>query len=81
MILHNWELNDLMSMISQIWDNFYVISLQVLSKEKQSTKRLYQDSRLPTPDLGKFTDIPAYSDLFRLSTIIQAYSEPCVTLV
>ena len=30
-----------MSMIVQIWDNFYVISLQVLTK--QNSRRVYQD--------------------------------------
>ena len=29
-------------------DNFYVISLQVLTKKKQNTRRVYQDSQLPT---------------------------------
>ena len=38
-----------MSIILQIWDNFYVISLQVLTRKKQNTTRLYQDSRPPTP--------------------------------
>ena len=45
MILYNWELNDWMSIISRIWDNFYVISLQTLTKKKQNTIRVYQDSR------------------------------------
>ena len=36
-----------MSIILQIWDNFYVISLQVLTKKKQNTRRVYQDSRPP----------------------------------
>ena len=33
--------------ILQIWDNFYMISLQVLTKKKQNTRRVYQDSRSP----------------------------------
>ena len=31
-----------MSIILQIWANFYVISLQVLIKKKQNTERIYQ---------------------------------------
>ena len=37
-----------MSTILQFWDKFYVISLQDLNKEKQKTRRVYQDSRPPT---------------------------------
>ena len=37
-------MNDWMSTILQIWDNFYVISLQVLNKKKQSTWIIDQDS-------------------------------------
>ena len=37
-----------MSIILQMWDNFYVISLQVLIKKKQNTRRVYQDSWSPT---------------------------------
>ena len=48
MISYNWELNDWMSIILQIWDNFYVISLQVLTKKGQNTRRIYQDLRPPT---------------------------------
>ena len=33
-----------MSIILQIWDNFYVISPQVLNKKKQNTWRVNQDS-------------------------------------
>ena len=47
MISYNWELNDWMSIILQIWDNFYVISLQVLTKKKQNTRRM---------DILRFTD-------------------------
>ena len=36
-----------MSIILQIWANFYVISLQVLTKKKQITRRVYQDSWSP----------------------------------
>ena len=36
-----------MSIILQIWDNFYVISLQVLTKKNQNTRRVYQNSQLP----------------------------------
>ena len=35
MISYNWELKDCMSEILQIWDNFYTISLQVLTNKKQ----------------------------------------------
>ena len=31
-----------MSIIIQIWDSFYVTSLQVLTEKKQNTKRIYQ---------------------------------------
>ena len=46
---------DWMSIILQIWGNFYVISLQVLTEKKQKTKRVYQDSRPlhPTPPSTK----------------------------
>ena len=33
-----------MTLILQLCDNFYVISLQVLTKKKQNTRRVYQDS-------------------------------------
>ena len=36
-----------MSIILQIRANFYVISLQVLTKKKQITRRVYQDSWSP----------------------------------
>ena len=36
MISYNWELNGWMSIILQIWDNFYEIFLQVLTKKKQT---------------------------------------------
>ena len=36
-----------MTIILQIWDNFYVISLQVLTKKNQNTRRVYQNSQLP----------------------------------
>ena len=32
-----------------MWDNFYVVSLQVLTKKKQNTRRVYEDSRTSTP--------------------------------
>ena len=56
MISYNWELSDWMLIILQIWENVYVITLQVLTKEKQSTRRVYQDYitgawRPPTPNL------------------------------
>ena len=38
MISYNLELNDWMSMILQIGNNFYVISLQVLTKKKQNSE-------------------------------------------
>ena len=41
MICYNWELNDRMSIVLQIWDNFYAICLQVLTKKKQNTRRVY----------------------------------------
>ena len=44
MISYNWELNDWMSIVLQICDNFYLISLQVLTKKKQNTRRIYQNS-------------------------------------
>ena len=44
MISYNWELNDWMSIILQIWENFYVISLQVLTKK--NTRSVYQDPRI-----------------------------------
>ena len=47
MISYNRELNDWMSIILQIWDNFYVISLQVYTKKKQNTRRM---------DILRFTD-------------------------
>ena len=37
------------SIILQIWDNLYVISLKVLTKKKQNTRRVYQISRAQTP--------------------------------
>ena len=43
------ELNDWMSIILQIWDNFYLISLQFLTKKKQKTRWVYQDSQFLTP--------------------------------
>ena len=57
MVSYNWELNDWMSGILQIWVNFYLNSLQVLTKKKQSTRRIYQDSQQSTlhslPPKGK----------------------------
>ena len=38
-----------MSIILQIWDNFYLISLQFLTKKKQKTRWVYQDSKSLTP--------------------------------
>ena len=38
MTWNNCVLNDLSSIILQIWDKFHVISLQVLTKKKQSTR-------------------------------------------
>ena len=29
-----------MSIISQIWDNFYMVSLEILTKKKQNTRRV-----------------------------------------
>ena len=47
MISYNLELNDWKAVILQIWDNFYVISLQVLAKKKYNTRMVYQGSRSP----------------------------------
>ena len=38
-----------MSIILQIWDDLYVISLQVLTKKQQTSRRANQDSRPPNP--------------------------------
>ena len=56
MVLYNWELSDSMSIILKIGDNFYMISLDVLTKKKQNTTRVYQDSRPPilTPTPNPF---------------------------
>ena len=56
MISYNWKLNDCISIFLQIGDNFYLISLQFLNKKKQNTRRLYQDSRPPTPFLSVAKD-------------------------
>ena len=45
-----------MSIILQIWYNFYAISLQVLTKKPQNTRRVYQDlqpQRHTIPDIFK----------------------------
>ena len=39
-----------MSIILQLWDNVSVISLQVLTKKKQNSRRVYQDLRPPNQD-------------------------------
>ena len=48
-----------MATILQIRDNFSVISLQVLTKEKQNSRRVYQDSQSqptsPNPPPWKVT--------------------------
>ena len=63
-----------MLIILQIWDNFYVVSLQVLTKKKALEGYIKIHS----------IHIPAYSRIFRhiyaYSGVIQAYSEPCVAL-
>ena len=41
MILIIWEMNDWKSVILQIWDNFHVISLQVLTKKDNNKFRPY----------------------------------------
>ena len=41
MICYNWELNDWMSIVLQIWDNFYAICLQILTNKKQNTRRVH----------------------------------------
>ena len=41
MISYNWELNDWMSIILPVSDNFYVIFLQALTMKKQSTRMAY----------------------------------------
>ena len=42
-----------MAITLQIWDNVYVMSLQVLTMKKRNTRRVYQDSRplslVPSP--------------------------------
>ena len=58
--------------ILQIWDSFYMISLQVLTKKKKTVEG-YIKINGPKPDI--IWHIQVYSG------IIQAYSEPCVTLV
>ena len=47
MIPYNCQPNDWMLISLQIWNNFYVISVQVLTKKKQNTNRVYQDSWPP----------------------------------
>ena len=39
--------------VKQIWNEFYVISLQVLLRKKQNPGRLYQDSRPLFPSVSK----------------------------
>ena len=75
-----------MSIILQILYNFYVISLQILTKKKQNTTRVYQDSRIQSYS-RIFQHIHAfqiYPDIIRhiqeYSGVTQAYFEPCVTL-
>ena len=51
LISYNCELNTRMSIILQIWDNFYVISWQVLNKKKQNNRRVYQDWTLVNPSI------------------------------
>ena len=55
MISHNWELKDWMSIILETWDNFYMISLQVLTKKKQDIEHIKTSPHPATPeDKGKF---------------------------
>ena len=81
MISYHWELNDSMSLILQIWDNFYVISLQVLTEKKRSTIRVYQYSRvrwfpaLPwyiqnsgVLRIPEFSEPEAYSELWHIQS-------------
>ena len=70
-----------MSLILQIWDNFYVISLQVLTNKTQNTIRVNQDSRppphLPAPPPPLHQHIQN-SGMFRILAYSkpEAYSEP-----
>ena len=56
-----------MSIVLQIWGNFYVISLQVLTEKKQKTRRVYQDSRPlhPPPPSTKPRKVTANLNLRR----------------
>ena len=65
-----------MSIILQIWNNFYVISSQVLTKRKRNTRRVYQDSRPPSPKDQTNVQNPG---LFRTVGYSEpdAYSETC----
>ena len=62
MISYNWELNS-WSIILQIWDNFYVISLQVLLKT-ENTRKASQDSRPPTLRILAYSKPEAYLELW-----------------
>ena len=55
-----------MSIILQIWDNFHMISLQVLNKKKEIARRKYQDSRFPTVqhNHGYWGTFRKYSGIF-----------------
>ena len=49
MISYNWELNNWMSIILQIWYNIYLISLQVLAKKSKKTLEGYIKIHNPQP--------------------------------
>ena len=51
-----------MLIILQVWDNFYVISLQVFTEKKQGIRMVYHNSR-----------IWAYSHIFRHIQAFQTY--------
>ena len=54
-----------------MWDNFYLISLQVLSKEKQNTERVYQD---PQPKNVAYSEPETCSESWLFRSL--GYSEP-----
>ena len=52
-----------MSIILQIWENFYAVSLQVLTKNKQNIRRVYQDTQPPTPSTPRPRKVTAILNL------------------
>ena len=72
MIWCNWERNDWISISLHIWDDFHVISSQILTKKNYKGKL-----RFTAPNLGIFTYIPAYSGITRFhSGIFWALCNP-----